>query len=119
MSKASKISPAQAAAILREVPPEKAFHFYRAIDKPLNVSARSLREFIARVDQVETASIAFHSERRDFENWISMLGDSELTKRLAALRATKLQGEALRARLSSATKNRVEQLARLSTNAPH
>ena len=114
MPSTTSITSEQAAAILREVPAERSFHFYRGIDAPLNVSARSLNEFLERVKTVEPASLAFHSERQDFERWVAMLGDNELSKRLKAVRASRLHGEALRTRLYSATKSRVDQLARLS-----
>lgn len=106
----------QAAAILREVPPEKAFYFYRAVDSPLNVSAKSLKEFSERIKTVEPTSLVFHSERQDFENWTSMLGDNELSARLKEVRMSRPQGESLRSRLYSTTKNRVDQLARLGVS---
>lgn len=107
-----RVSSEQAAAILREVPLEKAFYFYRGVDSPLNVSAKSLREFSEQIKTVEPASLVFHSERKDFENWTSMLGDSVLSARLGEIRTSRPQGESLRTRLYSTTKNRVDQLAR-------
>jgi hypothetical protein len=94
------------------VPPEKAFYFYRALDSPLNVSARSLKEFLERITTVDPSSLAFHSGRRDFENWVFMLGDHDLAKKLAGVRGSGLRGEPLRARLYNTTKNRLEQLSR-------
>jgi len=113
MTNGSRMSSARASAILREVPPEKAFHFYRAIDNPLHVSARSLTEFLERISTVEPASLAFHSNRKDFENWTSMLGDDDLAKKLAGVRGARLRDEPLRTRLYSTTKDRVDQLSRL------
>ena len=77
------------------------------------VSARSLKEFVERIATVEPASLAFHSERRDFESWISMLGDGELSKKLAGLRAARLRDESLRMRLYDTTRSRLEQLSEL------
>jgi hypothetical protein len=115
MPSTSRVNSEQASTILREVPPEKAFYFYRAVDNPLSVSARSLKEFLERITTVEPTSLDFHSERRDFEGWISMLGDHDLAKRLAEVRGAGVRGEPLRTRLYNATKNRVEQLSRLGS----
>ena len=103
----------RASSILREVPPEKAFYFYRGVGIPLNVSARSLKEFLERIATVEPASLAFHSDRKDFESWVSMLGDVELSKKLAGVRTARLRDEPLRTRLYNTTKNRLEQLSQL------
>ena len=117
MTNGSRMSSARASSILREVPPEKAFYFYKDIDSPLHISARSLTEFLERISTVEPASLAFHSNRKDFENWTSMLGDDDLAKKLAGVRGAKLRDEPLRTRLCNTTKNRVEQLSRLGMNA--
>jgi len=113
MPNASGMSSERASAILSEVPMENAFFFYRAIDSPMNISARSLREFLERIATIEPASLAFHSERRDFESWVSMLGDDVLAKKLAGVRTSRLRDELLRTKLYNTTKNRVDQLARL------
>jgi len=109
----SRLSSERASSILREVPPEKAFYFYRAVGSPLNVSAKSLKEFVERIATVDPASLAFHSERKDFEGWVSMLGDGELSKRLAGVRTARLRDEPLRMRLYDTTKSRLEQLSQL------
>jgi uncharacterized protein DUF5752 len=112
MPNATGMNSERASNILREVPPEKAFYFFRGIDNPLNVSARSLKEFLERITTVEPASLAFHSERRDFESWVSMLGDDDLAKKLGGVRGSQLRDEPLRTRLYNTTKNRMEQLSR-------
>jgi Family of unknown function (DUF5752) len=104
--------------ILREVKPEEAFHFYRAVDVPLNTSARSLSEFVERVKTVEAASLQFHVERQDFERWFAMLGDSELVAKVAGIRASMVQGELLRPKLFTAVRNRLDQLSRATMNIP-
>ena len=109
----SRLSSERASSILREVPPEKAFYFYRAVGSPLNVSAKSLKEFVERIATVDPASLAFHSERKDFEGWVSMLGDGELSKKLAVVRTARLRDEPLRTRLYTTTRSRLEQLSRL------
>ena len=116
MPAAPRVSSERASSILREVPPEKAFYFYRAVGSPLNVSASSLKEFLQRISIVEPVSLAFHSDRKDFESWVSMLGDDELSKRLAGVRGIRLQDEPLRKRLCNTTKTRLDQLSQLSKN---
>jgi Family of unknown function (DUF5752) len=118
MSSKRITTPERAASILREVPPEKSFNFYKGIDAPLNVSARSLKEFAEHIRIVGTDSLAFHTGRQDFERWVSMLGDSELARKLGAVRAARLQGEELRTRLYTTTKGRLETLDRLGMRIP-
>jgi len=115
MSSKITLTSGKAADILREVPREKAFYFYSTVGNPLNVSAQSLKEFAERLGTVDASSLSFHSNRRDFENWVTMLGDNNLVKKLGSVRASKLQGEALRAKLRSTVRGRVDQLARLDT----
>lgn len=114
----SKVSPDKVASILRLVSPDRAFHFYRGLGVPLNTSATSLAEFVEMVNNVELASLAFHLERQDFERWVSMLGDEELSKRLASVRTAGLQGDALRSRLYSTAKGRLDQLVQLNLRTP-
>jgi Family of unknown function (DUF5752) len=109
-----KTTSEQANVILRELPQDRAFNFYRSVGVPLNIAAKSLNEFVERIESVEPASLVFHTERQDFERWISMLGDTELAKKLGTVRMARLQGEALRTRLYSTTKSRLDQLSRLS-----
>jgi len=80
----------------------------------LNVSASSLKEFLQRISTVEPVSLTFHSNRKDFESWVSMLGDDELSKKLAGVRGARLQDEPLRTRLYNATKTRLNQLTHLA-----
>ena len=118
MPSVQKTSPERAAKILREVPPHEAFYFYRAIDSPLNVSAKSLREFLDRVKSVEPGSLRFHAERQDFENWVIMLGDTDLANKIHGLKSSNLEVEALRTKLQATLRSRVDQLARLSMRIP-
>jgi hypothetical protein len=59
MPNASGMSSERASAILRKVPVENAFFFYRAIDSPTNISARSLREFLERIATIEAQPDVF------------------------------------------------------------
>lgn len=97
------------------VPPEKAFYFYYDIGKPLGVVANSLREFGALVKTVEVQSLEFHSKRGDFERWIAMLGDGDLSKAMVKIKEGGLKGEKLRAELVRVVQTRVRQLQRVPT----
>ncbi len=52
------------------VEPEKGFHFYEDIGKPLGQVALSLEDFVEKVGRVPLASIEFHQKRGDFAKWI-------------------------------------------------
>lgn len=108
------ISAEKAAGILREVQPNEGFHFYRAIDSPLNSSARSLKDFLGHVKTVEAQSLDFHTGRQDFERWVAMLGDQALVEKLSAIRVAGIQGDKLRSRLYMTVKARTDQLTKLS-----
>ncbi|MCX8153994.1 MAG: hypothetical protein N3E52_06135, partial [Candidatus Bathyarchaeota archaeon] len=82
---------------IKHVPKEMAFHFYTAIGQPTGFSAESLKEFYEIAKRVAPASLEFHLYREDFENWIkTVFKDAALAAVFADLRASQLQGEALR-----------------------
>ena len=101
-------------AVFRMVPREKAFYFYNDIGNYTGKSAASLKEFAEKIEIVDAKSLAFHLQRRDFENWITeVLKDEELAKQVRdELRATNSRGEDLRKRLHSIVTARLEQLKR-------
>lgn len=77
--------------------PDKSFHFYVDVEKPLGIYAQSLEEFYRQIKQVCSDSLYFHLYRGDFENWIrEVLGDSELADEVGNLKELKLEGEELR-----------------------
>ncbi len=104
-----------ASSILRSVPPQNAFYFYRAIDAPTGAAARSLPDFLGVLNNIDIASIQFHVGRGDFENWLKMLGDDTLAKQILELKERKLRGEQLRLRLVETVKTRLDQLQKTST----
>jgi hypothetical protein len=72
---------------LRMVSDAKGFHFYTAIGDYCGVSAHSLEEFADALQYVCSASIVFHFERGDFQNWIKeVIGDVELAQSIDAIR---------------------------------
>jgi hypothetical protein len=98
--------------ILAPVSPERAFYFYADIGRPIDATARSLKEFGEKLQTVGAESLEFHVTRGDFERWAMMLGDPELVKALVRARGLGLSGERLRAELVRGVQTRVRQLQR-------
>jgi hypothetical protein len=72
---------------LRTVSHAKGFHFYTALGDYCGVSAHSLEEFANALQYVCSASIVFHFERGDFQNWIrEVICDAELAQSIDAIR---------------------------------
>jgi len=103
----TKILKNVASNILRSVPPQNAFYFYRAIGAPTGAAARNLPDFLGILNSIDLASLQFHLGRGDFENWLKMLGDDTLAKQIAALKDRKLRGEDLRMQLVDTVKTRL------------
>jgi hypothetical protein len=83
------------ARILRTVPEETAFYFYKKIGYYMDVRARSLGEFLSELKTIDIASVEFHEGRGDFENWfLTTLGDATLAKEANLCKAK--TGEELR-----------------------
>ena len=99
-----------ASNILRSVPPQNAFYFYRAVGAPTGAAARNLTDFLGIINTIDITSLQFHLGRGDFENWIKMLGDDTLAKQLFGLKMKSLRGEALRSELVDAVKARIDTL---------
>jgi len=106
----TKILKNVASNILRSVPPQNAFYFYRAIGAPTGAAARNLPDFLGILNSIDLASLQFHLGRGDFENWLKMLGDDTLAKQIAALKDRKLRGEDLRMQLVDTVKTRLDSL---------
>ena len=96
--------------ILRSVSLEKAFHFYYKLDQYSGIYADSLEDFVNKIKVLDLKSIEFHVPRKDFELWISSLGDVELSKKLGLLRAKNLSGENLREDLYQMVGSRYQEL---------
>jgi len=52
--------------LLRIVPNDQGFHFYRAIDCCIGVTSCSLEELAEAINEVCSEAILFHFERGDF-----------------------------------------------------
>jgi hypothetical protein len=100
--------------ILNQTPPEKAFHFYAAVHKPLNLYANGLKDFAEKTQTVDVASLDFHLSRGDFERWFISLGDAELAKKMALLKTKGIQGEQLKAKLREIAEKRCTALSALT-----
>ena len=98
--------------ILSPASQERSFYFYVEEGRPLDAVARNLKEFGEILKTVDMRSIEFHLARGDFEKWVYMLGDVELSKSLVKLRNSGLKGEKLRSELVRVVQTRVRQLQR-------
>jgi hypothetical protein len=103
-----------ASKILGPLPLEKAFYFYYGVDQYSDVHADSLKDFIDRIQDIDLKSIEFHVPRKDFEHWVSSIGDLELSKKIELLRIRRLSGEKLRKELHENVKSRYEELKKLT-----
>jgi Family of unknown function (DUF5752) len=106
----TKILKNAASNILRSVPPQNAFYFYRAIGAPTGAAARNLPDFLGVINSIDVTSLQFHLGRGDFENWLKMLGDDTLARQIATLKDRKLRGEDLRVQLVDTVKARLDSL---------
>jgi Mn-dependent DtxR family transcriptional regulator len=110
----SKTDKTAASKILSHVATDKAFHFYTGVHQYTHVIAHSLSEFVDKMQKIDVKSVEFHVPRKDFEHWVQSLGDSELAKRLGAIRNMHVHGEDLRTRVYESVKHRVEELKRIA-----
>jgi hypothetical protein len=99
--------------ILNQVSRENAFHFYADMGKPLNIYAIGLKDFCEKIEKVDMSSIEFHVKRGDFEAWFKCLGDGELAKKAALIKARKLSGEELQLKLVEIVENQYITLSKM------
>lgn len=103
--------------VLRTVPNENAFYFYRGEGSPSGLKASSLKEFLSSIETADADSLYFHSQRHDFENWIRMLGDPTLAKQMQTLSSQKLTPEELKSKMVRIVRMRVGKLKKLAHEA--
>ena len=84
-----------------ELPPEKAFYFYRNLDEPLGIAAGSIVEFQKKLANVEPTSVKFHVERGDFQNWLRMLGEIDSAEKLNGLKGKGIPPEEMKSRATA------------------
>ena len=93
----------------REIPPEKAFHFYLSWNEPLGWAASNMDQFLWCVEHAPIECIEFHVSENHFVSWIKdVVGDKVLAVRLRKIR--KVKGEKLRKMLVEMLKNRREEI---------
>lgn len=99
----------KAMQVLRTVGNQEAFYFYEAIDKPTGEVAKNLSDFLDRVKSTKSESIAFHLQRKDFQNWVQkILGDSELARKLGEISSSKSND--IRMKIQETVENRIREL---------
>ncbi len=102
--------------ITRKVTSQEGFRFSRGIGDYTGQVATSLEEFAEMLRTVDSKSIDFHMERRDFEKWVlGIFGDEELAQILS--RRMIFQGEKRRDELIMAVKNHLEDLRKMPKTA--
>ena len=106
----------EAAKILAVYPDSQAFYFFDNVGSSTKISAHSLEEFIDSIKTVDSASLEFHCQRGDFENWIKMLGDEMLSRQIANIQKSELKGNHLRKLLSQVLHLRYGVLKNISEN---
>ncbi|MCS7114948.1 MAG: DUF5752 family protein [Nitrososphaerota archaeon] len=99
--------------ILRRVPDNNGFFFFRDIGQYIGVYAVSLADFCQKLKTVDLKSVEFHSKRGDFDKWIeTTVGDAYLAEEIRKLERT-LNGEELRRAICMTVEARVNELKRL------
>jgi hydroxymethylpyrimidine pyrophosphatase-like HAD family hydrolase len=97
------------------LPTAKRFYFHAGAGQYLGRSAASLWEFREALDQLPLASLRYHLQRGDFENWLlQVLHDKQLAHLVKKMRLRDLPDEALRQALLEAVSQRYEELENLT-----
>lgn len=98
---------------LRTLGNEEAFHFYEAMGKPTGQSAKSLQEFLDKIESVKLESLVFHHERNDFKNWIAnTLEDPKLARKIETI--PKKHNSMIRTEICATVKARLKELEGIS-----
>jgi len=114
--KKAPMSVAMVQRITRKVTSQEGFRFSRGIGDYTGQVATSIEEFAEMLRTVDSKSIDFHMERRDFEKWVlCIFGDEELAQILS--RRIIFQGEKRREELIMAVKNHLEDLRKMPKTA--
>ncbi len=101
--------------ILRRLSTDKGFTFFYEFARPTDRVAYDLNEFAKTLSSVPWQSLQYHTERGDFERWLSqVLGDKKLAESVKSISGMKFLGEKLRRKLVMAVDARVKQLGALA-----
>lgn len=97
-------------AILRKLPYEKGFHFYKTYGHYTGITATSLIEFQSKLRIVDEQSLLFHYPRGDFQKWIhNTLKDKQLSNQID-ITTSNLSSKNIRENLLSIITNRLKEL---------
>lgn len=100
--------------LLRRVPENKGFRFFRTFGSPTDIVVTSLEEFYEAIKVVDLESIIFHLSRGDFERWISdVIGDKLLASRIASLSRESYKKGKVREALISILDERLKEIKNL------
>jgi predicted lactoylglutathione lyase len=103
----------QFARALRTVGDQEAFYFYEAVGKPIGQNAKNLNDFLEKVKTIKAESLAFHLQRKDFQNWAEkILGDAKLARELGSISAK--NSDDVRMLLSEIVQHRIKELKQSS-----
>jgi predicted lactoylglutathione lyase len=103
----------QSAKTLRTVGDQEAFYFYEAFGKPTGQNAKNLNDFLEKVKIVKAESLAFHLQRKDFQNWAEkILGDAKLAREIGRISAT--NSDDVRMLVSEIVQSRIKELKQSS-----
>ncbi len=69
--------------LLKAVPFEYDFQFFKEPEKNTGITASSTVEFAEKLQIIPIQSVTFHFQRQDFQRWFKItIGDEELAKRI-------------------------------------
>ena len=109
-SKEQNISESKIRKILSTVPRDKGFNFFFGLDWNTGEMANNLETFGQKIEVINTASVMFHFQRNDFQNWIkTTVGDDVLVERINRI-SRQLPVEDLRNELVKIVQTRISQL---------
>ena len=96
--------------ILRKLPYEKSFHFYKTYGQYTGVTASNLLEFQSKLSIVDEQSLLFHYPRGDFQKWIqTTLKDKKLANQID-ITTSNLSSKNIRENLLSIINKRIKEL---------
>lgn len=81
----------------KTVSPERGFHFYEEIAKPIGKTATSLKDLTLKLKEIPITSIEFHQKRGDFAKWIKNILEAPILA--TAIERIRASGEDLRKKL--------------------
>lgn len=78
------------------VKPEEGFNFFTDLGTYTGYSAVNFEEFYQAFQRIPLESIEFHSQRGDFEKWLTVIGLDDLATKIETIKLLTLTGEDLK-----------------------